>query len=286
MTGGKGEKAAGSLFTGTKRLLVKIGTNALLKDNAPDRKAMKDLARALSALRRRGVQCALVSSGAMGFGCERLALTRSALTLPFQQASAAVGQVDLMAEYAGAFGAFNQRMAQLLVTGENFRSERALANLRATVETLFGLNVIPVFNENDPVSTVELDTGKLFSDNDGLAVLVALHLGFDGVVFVSDVGGLYEKGADGKALRGTLLKEVTDVSSLDFSDRAVGLNGKGGLVSKLAAIGRLTGHGIPVALVKKEKDALEKVFAGNANGTVFLPVNKRAQTEVVRNGDP
>ncbi len=285
MKGVDGEKAAESLFTGTKRLLVKIGTNALLKDNAPDRKAMKDLARSLSALRRRGVRCALVSSGAIGFGCERLYLTRGALDLPLQQACAAVGQVELMAEYARAFRAFNQRMAQVLVTGENFRSPQSLANLRATVETLFGLNTIPVFNENDAVSVEELDTGKLFSDNDGLAAQVALHVGFDAVIFVSDVGGLYEK-VEGRKGFGALLREVADVSALDFSGRAVGLNGKGGLASKLAAVSRLTAHGLPVALVKKEKDALEKVFAGDANGTVFLPVNKRAQAEGVRNGDP
>ena len=259
-----------NLFAGTKRLLVKIGTNALLKDNAPDRRAMKDLARALSALRRRGIQCALVSSGAIGFGCERLYLARSTLSLALQQACAAVGQVELMAEYARAFQAFNQRMAQVLVSGENFRSPQALANLRATVEALFGLNTIPVFNENDAVSVAELDSGKLFSDNDGLTALVALHLGFDGVVFISDVGGLYERGAGGNGF-GVLVREVGDVSVLDFSGRVVGANGKGGLASKLAATRRLTEQGIPVALVKKEKDALDKVFAGRAHGTLFMP---------------
>ncbi len=272
-----------NLFAGTKWLLVKVGTNALLKDNAPDRKAMKDLARSLSALRRRGIRCALVSSGAIGFGCERLYLTRSTLDLRHQQACAAVGQVELMAEYARAFQAFNQRMAQVLVTGENFRSAQALANLRATVETLFGLNTIPVFNENDAVSVEELDTGKLFSDNDGLAALVALHLGFDGVIFVSDVGGLYETAKSGKGF-GDLVREVRDVSALDFSGRAVGANGKGGLSSKLAAIRQLTLKGLPVALIKKEKGALEKVFTGQPNGTLFLPVVGQAQKEGIRNG--
>ena len=265
-----------NLFAGTRRLLVKVGTNALLKDNAPDRKAMKDLARSLSALRRRGVQCALVSSGAIGFGCERLSLTRGALSLQLQQACAAVGQVELMAEYARAFRAFNQRVAQVLVTSENFRSEQALAHLRGTVEALFGLNTIPVFNENDAVSVEELDTGKLFSDNDGLAALIALHLGFDGVVFISDVGGLYEQLSEARG-RGKLVARVDDVSALDFSGRAAGANGKGGLASKLAAIRRLTEQGVPVALVRKEKAAVEKALGGRANGTLFIPVASAKQ---------
>src|SRR5688500_290346 len=161
--------------------------------------------------------------------------------MPSLQAAAAVGQGRLMAEYGRRFARHGLVAAQVLLTQEDFLRRRHFVNARRTLERLLDAGVVPVVNENDTVATSE----TAFGDNDRLAALVAVMVGADLLLLLSDVDGIYSR--DPRRGRARLLREVVDTAAVQATGPRTGA-ARGGMVSKLEAAMIATAAGIGVAV--------------------------------------
>lgn len=175
-------------FEAARRIVFKVGS-ALLVDaetGAANRAWLEAFCADAADLRAAGKQVLVVSSGAVALGRRRLGLTGRKTTLPEKQAAAAAGQSLLMRAWEEAFEPHGIGVAQILLTRDDTEMRRRWLNARATTETLMGLGVVPVVNENDTVVTEEIRYG----DNDRLAARVAQMAGADLLVLLSDIDGL------------------------------------------------------------------------------------------------
>jgi len=261
------------------RIVVKVGTNVLMRDDgSASIGVLYGIAESLANLRGAGREVLLVSSGAVGLGAQRMGLAARPLKLAMVQACAAVGQSRLMSMYDDAFDKLGYRVAQVLLTEEDFVDGKRHANLRATLETLLTLGVIPIINENDTVSTEELDAPvaggaqkRMFGDNDKLSALVLRHIGADLLILLSDVDGLYT--GDPQSDGATLIPEVSNVNDevLAFARGGNG-RGRGGMESKLAAA-RIANEAGGAAIIANGRTpgVLDLICAGKSVGTLFSP---------------
>jgi len=264
-----GRKALAS----AQRIVVKAGTNALLSpDGYPSLGRIFNMVEALAALRRQGREVLLVSSGAVGLGARRLGLTAKPGPLPLQQACAAVGQGELMSLYQSAFGRLETVCAQVLLTQEDFSDPHRRANLRATLEQLLKMGVIPVINENDTVATLELGRVKAFGDNDKLSALVAAGLGADLLLILSDVDGLFEANPHNNP-KARLLQEVSAITPAILALAQGGsARGRGGMATKLESARLCMGAGVAVVIAAGDHPGIiQSVVRGEAAGTRFTP---------------
>jgi glutamate 5-kinase len=172
------------------RVVVKIGSSLLVESRTGrlHRKWLEALAGEIAAMRGRGQQVVLVSSGAIALGRRYLGLAPEQRKLEEQQAAAAAGQIILAHAYQELLNRHDIKVAQVLLTLEDTESRRRYLNARNTLVTLLGLGAVPVINENDTVATAEIRYG----DNDRLGARVAEMLGADCLVLLSDVEGLYD----------------------------------------------------------------------------------------------
>jgi glutamate 5-kinase len=262
-----------------RRIVIKVGTNVVMRDDG--RVALSQLygiAESMARLRQQGRDLLIVSSGAVGLGMERIGLTRRPTELSQIQACAAIGQSRLMAIYDDAFDKLGCRTAQVLLTEDDFRDPVRYSNLRSTLVSLLALGVIPVINENDTVSTAELDhpadsseRERVFGDNDKLSALVMTHIGADLLLLLSDVDGLYTAapGSNGAEL----LSHVSGITEqvLHFGQGKNGL-GRGGMATKLEAARIATESGGMVVIANgRSAQIIERVCRGEVVGTLFLP---------------
>jgi len=170
------------------RIVVKVGTSTLAYPTGRlNIQRMERLCKTLSDLKNAGHEIILVSSGAIAMGFGKLNLSERPKDMPGKQASAAVGQCELMYTYDKLFAEYSHTVAQLLVTWEDFDHPHRLNNLQNTLERLIQLGAVPVINENDPISTEEYSLG----DNDRLGALIAKYTHADLLVLLSDIDGLY-----------------------------------------------------------------------------------------------
>lgn len=229
------------LLHNAHRIVVKIGSS-LVADNAGavHRAWMASLAADVAALRARGKQVMLVSSGAVVLGRGVLGLGSGALKLEEKQAAAACGQIALMEAWQGSLQQHRLTAAQLLLTLDVSEQRRRYLNARNTLETLLEHGVIPVINENDTVATGELRVG----DNDRLAARVAQMAGADVLVLLSDVDGLYtaDPNSDPEA------EHLEKIEEIDAHIRAMAGGAKtaissGGMQTKIEAAEIATGNG-------------------------------------------
>jgi glutamate 5-kinase len=194
------------------------------------------------------------------------------------QACAAIGQSRLMAIYDDAFDKLGCRTAQVLLTEDDFRDPERYSNLRSTLVSLLAMGVIPVINENDTVSTVELDhppdspeRERVFGDNDKLSALVMTHIDADLLLLLSDVDGLYN--GDPSADAAELISQVPTIDDVVRSF-AQGKNGRGrgGMASKLEAA-RIATEANRFAVIANGRlpNVIERVCEGEILGTLFLP---------------
>lgn len=261
-----------------QRLVIKLGTQVVMEPSGrPALSRLFGLMEAVAALAARGCQPVLVSSGAVGLGAAQLGIQPSGLAE--KQACAAVGQGELMALYQDGLGRLGYRAAQVLLTEDDFADPTRHANLRRTLETLLTLRAIPVLNENDTVSTLELERpaanrAPVFSDNDHLSALVATHLDADLLVLLSDVSALHTRNPgldpDAAPLDEIPYDGMPAVAVEGTSDR-----GRGGMASKVEAARLAAGRGVPVVLASGlVPRILERILAGESVGTLFLPAPK------------
>lgn len=251
-----------------KRVVVKIGTSTLTSpDGRVDRVWLADLARQVAALRSRGVEVALVSSGAIAAGVEALGLQGRPTELTGLQAAAAVGQVRLIGTYAETMAPLGVSVAQVLLTRHDTGHRHAYVYACRTLHRLLEMNVVPVVNENDTTAVEEIR----FGDNDTLAALVGVMVRADLVVLLTDIEGLFDHdpGLDDGAVLVERVDELTD-DVLAAAGGSGSEHGTGGMTTKLEAAAMLMKAGIPMVVCDgRRPDVLLDAYAGEPVGTYF-----------------
>jgi glutamate 5-kinase len=261
---------AGGIISGSRKIVLKIGSNVLTGgDGNMDKAVIRDIVDQVSDLRRRGKQIVVVSSGAEVSGVSAIGMWSRHGDINYKQAMCAIGQVELMLAYKKYFAANDTVVGQLLLTRANFADASSTLHIRNTLFTLLDEGVVPIINENDSVSVDEMNIG----DNDKLAALTANLWNADLLILMSDIDGLYDKSPkENETAR--LIGEVDDIAALK---REVDVNGKGvygtgGMASKIEAAEAVSRFGTPMLLVNgKQSGILRKIEEGLAAGTVFVP---------------
>jgi glutamate 5-kinase len=264
-------RAGREALKAAKRVVVKIGTNALTNATGRfHRPHFEALARELLSVGE-GRELVLVSSGAIALGVERLGLAGKPKDMPGKQACAAVGQSRLMRAWEEALSP--RVVAQVLLTHADVQDRRRYLNARHALERLIAERVVPVINENDTVSVDEIK----FGDNDTLAGLVAGLVSADALVILSDVDGLYD--ADPRENpKAALIPEVREVTKamLAAAGGAGSAVGTGGMATKLRSAARVMELGVRCVIARgQQPGTLSRVFAGQPVGTLFEPTATR-----------
>lgn len=271
------------VLTGAKRIVIKLGTAVLMKEEGGIALSrFYAFIEGIAGLMKQGKEVLLVTSGAVGLGVQKLELDKKPKLLPMKQACAAVGQGRLMALYSDAFQALDIVTAQILLTEEDFSNRTRYLNLRSTIGELIRLKVLPIINENDTVSTAEIESGKEFEflkvnfgDNDKLSALVASKVEADLLIILTDVDGLYtddpRKGDNAKLI--ALVPSINaDIEKLASGPAAPGKMGRGGMQTKIEAAKTATQSGCSVIIAGgKVPDVIPRLFAEEEIGTLFLP---------------
>ena len=251
-----------------RRLVVKIGS-ALLVDRVTGLKTawLTALALDVAEAKARGADVVLVSSGSIALGRKVLGLPDGALTLEQSQAAAAVGQIRLARTYEEVLAPHGIITGQVLVTLEDTEDRRRYLNSRATMETLLVLGVVPIVNENDTVATDEIR----FGDNDRLAAQIAVTVGADQLVLLSDVDGFYTANPkeDNKATRFDLVAKITPAIEAMAGDPVSGMS-KGGMKTKLLAAKTAVAGGCAMAIMEGSVLRPLQALAQGANRTWFI----------------
>ncbi len=280
---------------GLRRIVVKLGTNVIMRaDGKVALGLLCGLVEQIAALRAQGLEVLVVSSGAVGLGAERLGLAARPTAVEQVQACAAIGQSRLMALYDDAFDRLGCRIAQVLLTEDDFRDPLRHTNLRATLDALLTLGVIPIVNENDTVSTMELDRpadamqrergkkdfgDRIFGDNDKLSALLMKHIDADLLVLLSDVDGLYDRNPALPEAAILPVVEVIDESILALAHGGNG-RGRGGMISKLESARIVLDAGKQAVIANgRTPQVLERIVAGEALGTRFQTARFVAASE-------
>ena len=236
-------------FHEKKRVVVKIGSSSLNYEETGSLNFTKleHLVRELCNLRNRGMDVCLVSSGAIAVGRQSLGMTERSRELSTKQACAAVGQARLMMIYQKLFAEYNQVAGQVLMTKNTMVNPVSRENAKNTFDELFRLGAIPIVNENDTVSTYEMQ----FGDNDTLSAIVASLIGTDLLILLSDIDGLFtddpHKNPDAKLIE---VVEKMDSDILGMAKSTTGSDvGTGGMATKLTAakIATLSGTDMIIA---------------------------------------
>ncbi|HHU06178.1 MAG TPA: glutamate 5-kinase [Clostridiales bacterium] len=261
------------------RIVVKVGTSNIIRKNGSiDIHSMDLLARTISDIKNMGNEIILVSSGAIGVGTNKLGLPERPRELRMKQAVASVGQCELMHLYDKLFSEYGQTVGQILLTGGDVERKTSAEHLTRTFEALLELGAIPIVNENDSVSSAEIETGKdkVLGDNDTLSSIVAVLCSADLLVILSDIDGLYDKDPnchpDARLI--PVVYEITD--DLRHACGDAGEWGTGGMLTKLDAAMRAMQNGIDMIITNGSKiENLYKIAQEEPVGTRFVSMKKK-----------
>ena len=260
-------------FSKAKRIVIKIGTNILTKNDTVDAGYVRGVVGQVNSLLKAGRQVVIVSSGAIGMGLGQLDADR-AKDIKMRQACAAIGQPLLMAEYRKSFMRYGVTVAQVLLTSEVLDNRRTYLNLRHSIETLLKLSVVPILNENDSVSTDEI--GTAFGDNDKLSALVASKLDADLLIMLSDIDALYDRNPQKftEARPIATVFEITDEIVRNAGGKG-SRHGTGGMKTKIEAAKIASNAGCRIVLANgRLKNVIGRIIAGEEIGTIFMPKRK------------
>ncbi|MDY6958717.1 MAG: glutamate 5-kinase [Halobacteriota archaeon] len=265
----------------SKRIIVKIGTSTLSRDGGLDYALIVDMARQISDLRRDLREFIIVTSGAIGAGCNELGLTQrpQPKDLVLKQACAAIGQSNVMESYHNAFAIYNVPVAQILITYADFSDRKKYLNFRNCVERLLKLGVVPIINENDVLATDEIT--ETFGDNDRLSAMVASGVEAGLMIALSDIDGLYDK--DPRSAEDARLVCVVDEITEDIMCMATSRSSPlsvGGMVSKIEAAKICMNTGCDMVIVNgREREIISRVVSGEEIGTFFIGSKKLSTKE-------
>lgn len=254
----------------TRRCVVKIGSALLTNDGRGlHLDGIETWVAQMAALRKRGIEVVLVSSGAVAEGMSRLGWKKRPQALHEQQAAAAVGQMGLVQAYESRFKNFGLHTAQILLTHDDLSSRMRYLNARSALRALLELGVVPVVNENDTVVTDEIR----FGDNDTLAALVANLVEAELLVILTDQSGMYDKDPRNHP-DAVLLHEVqaSDPQLESMAGGSAGGLGRGGMLTKVRAARLAARSGTATVIAYgRESDVLARLLGGEELGTLFRP---------------
>lgn len=262
-----------ALLKNVKKVVVKVGTSNLTFPNGKvNFSRIEALARVLSDIQNSGKKVILVSSGAIAVGCSKMNRDRRPTTIEGKQAMAAIGQAELVKIYQKFFGNYNQIVAQVLLTKDGVHDEIKGRNAKNTLSTLIKMNIIPIINENDTVSTDEIEYG----DNDRLSADVARLIDADLLIMLSDINGLYD--ADPRTNKNAKIIHKVRHITPEVEKMATGVgNGfaKGGMTTKIMAAQICYDAGIQTVIANGEHpEVLFDIMKGKDIGTLFVaPAN-------------
>lgn len=253
-----------------KRIVVKIGSSSLNHEETGNLNFTKleKLVRELCDIRNQGMDVCLVSSGAIAVGRKAIGLQERPKTISTKQACAAVGQARLMMTYQKMFSEYHQTAGQVLMTKGTMLHNVSRKNAQNTFEELFRLGVIPIVNENDTVSTYEMQ----FGDNDTLSAIVASLIGADLLILLSDIDGLFtddpHRNPEAKLIK---VVEELDDQVLAMAKATTGSDvGTGGMATKLTAARIANVSGADMIIANGEDvGILHQIFEGDFTGTLF-----------------
>ena len=258
------------------RIVIKVGTSTLAHPTGRlNIQRIELLCKVMSDLKNAGHQIILVSSGAIAMGFGKLNLPERPKDVPTKQASAAVGQCELMYVYDRLFSAYDHTVAQILLTGVDVEHASRRENIQNTLTRLLELGALPIINENDTVATDEITS---IGDNDTLAAIVTCCIKADLLVLLSDIDGLYTANphTHPEARLIPLVKEITpEVMSL--ADGAGSALGTGGMSTKLRAARMVTSSGADMVIANgAHPELLYDIAEGRAAGTRFAAHRQEA----------
>lgn len=256
------------LIKGSKKIVLKIGSNVLSDDCGVVNKAiLHEIVEQAYELIDKGKQVVIVSSGAGICGVGAINKWNRRGDINYKQALCAIGQVELMMAYKEAFWDFNIHVAQILLTREDFSDQHRRLNIRNALFTLVDEGVVPIVNENDSVSVEEIKIG----DNDSLSASTTNLWNADCLIVLSDIDGVYDK--DPKRFQeASLIEEVWDIDGLLMEIDVLGKSdfGTGGILTKIEAARSVNEYGIPLILLNgKKKGVIRGAYEGTEKGTVF-----------------
>jgi glutamate 5-kinase len=256
------------------RIVVKVGTSTLTHDSGTiNFRSFDNLARVLSDIQNLGYEVILVSSGAIAVGQNKLRLDARPTELRMKQAAAAVGQCELMHLYDKFFVEYGKVVGQILLTGDDIEQPLRKQNLINTFDSLLEMGIIPIVNENDSVSSAEIESEqKIFGDNDMLSAIVAELCRANILVLLSDIDGLYESDPRENP-NARLIREIRilDDDIRTLAGGAGSARGTGGMITKLAAAERVMNAGINMVISNGSRpEALYDIMEGNNVGTLFV----------------
>ena len=259
---------------GKKRIVIKIGSSSLMHENTDRLNLLKieKLVRTLVDIKNSGRDVVLVSSGAIAVGRNAIGLDCKPSELPVKQACAAIGQARLMMVYQKIFAEYNSLAAQVLMTKNTVLNKTNRLNARNTFDELLKLHAIPIVNENDTISTYEIEQLNTFGDNDRLSAIVSAIIGADLLILLSDIDGLYtddpNSNPDAKFIEYVdTLDDTTLGMGKDSSKSSVGT---GGMAAKLVAAKIATYSGADMVITNgNDIENINRVLKGESVGTIF-----------------
>ena len=251
------------------KAVIKIGTSTLThKSGCMNIRAVEQLCKTVSDIKNSGHEIILVSSGAIGMGVGKLHLSSRPSDIAGKQACAAVGQCELMYTYDKLFAEYNHTVAQILLTAPDLELPDRHEKFENTVTRLLELSVLPIINENDTVATEEIE----FGDNDTLAAKVAVSVGADLLILLSDIDGLYTSDPH----RDSTAKLIPTVYEIDEKIEALAGGagsslGTGGMETKIRAAKITTEQGCDMIITNgASPERLYEIFDGKSVGTRFF----------------
>jgi glutamate 5-kinase len=254
-----------------RRIVVKLGSNVLSTgSDRLNRAHLLDIVRQVACLHRQGLEVTVVTSGAVLAGRERMGYPRLKPNIPFRQMLAAVGQGRLMHLYEQYFDIYDIRVAQILLTADDFRDRPRYLNARDTVLGLLRARVVPIINENDTIATKEIMVG----DNDNLSALMVTLIEADLLILLSHIKGLYTADPSHDATA----RLITEVSAVDEAIWSVAGGtstpfSTGGMYTKIEAAQLVQRSGATMVIADgSEQDVLLRIMGGEPIGTRFLPL--------------
>jgi glutamate 5-kinase len=251
-----------------KRLVIKIGSNILTaENNGLDTDRIQRIAEDISAVQDAGYEVVVVSSGAVAAGMKKLGLKEKPKDIILKQAAAAVGQSSLMWAYEKCFSTHAKKVAQILLTRNDFSDRKRYINSRNTLIALLSYGIVPIVNENDTVATDEIR----FGDNDHLASLVSGLIEAERFIILSDVDGLFS--ADPRKDPMAKLIELVEDITPELEEKAGGSVtkiGTGGMYSKILAAKRAVKNGTTVNIINgRNTGCVLSLLQGVRCGTEF-----------------
>ena len=251
-----------------KRIVVKIGTNVMTNINGTlDLRIMRKLVDQIAKMQKKGKNVLIITSGAIGAGMKELQLQSKPKYVTMQQVCASIGQHVLMSNYQSLFNKHQINVAQILLTYNDFSNKKTSNYLRNSLNKLLELGVVPIINENDPISIDEI--GPSFGDNDIMSALIATKMQADLLVILTDVDGLFDKNPNHE--NAILIKNVEKIDkSIESVSGKPNKLGVGGMQTKIKAAKIATRAGTTVVIANgKKANVLLKVLNDEDIGTIF-----------------